>query len=188
MEVYRQISAMEPSIARSKSFDSASSSQLTKCSLEQVLKQYEDLRRSQEDTETAFPRQSNTNLASWAGDNDEENPRNFRSITKISIGVNVSLMNLVISFAVSVVSSMLGQIAYDFKQHDLEETQLAVTVYITGLAFGNIEDPPSQHASSLMTSRSCFLRSSVRVLRAQKAPRTGHDWLPYVQLFRNSGE
>ncbi|GIZ46947.1 hypothetical protein CKM354_001005000 [Cercospora kikuchii] len=129
---------MESSIPRSKSFDSASSSQTIKRSLEQVLKQHDDLRRSQEGTETAPPRQSNTNLVSWSGANDKENPQNFSNMTKLSIGINVSMMNLIVSFAVSVVSSMLGQIAIDFEQHDLEEMQLAVTVYIAGLAFGPV--------------------------------------------------
>lgn len=179
---------MESSIARSKSFDSASSSQLTKRSLEQVMKQSEELRRSQEDAETAFPRQSNNNLASWAGENDQENPRNFRSITKISIGTNVSFMNLIVSFAVSVASSMLGQIAHNFERHDLEETQLAVTVYIAGLALGNNDDLRSRSGTSLTATRPCLFRTSFRVLWTQEAPHIGHEWLPCVQLSRDSGE
>ncbi|PPJ50400.1 hypothetical protein CBER1_06972 [Cercospora berteroae] len=134
---------MEALIYRSKSLDSASSGQLTQHSRERFMKQCPELRRSQEDSDTAIFRQSVTSLVSWTGKDDQENPRNFRNITKILIGANISMMNLIVSCAVSIVTSMLGQIADELRSHDMETMQLAVAVYIAGLAFGPVPFGPA---------------------------------------------
>lgn len=80
--------------------------------------------------------QSENALVTWDDDRDTENPKNFSCFIKAGIGVNIGLMNFVVSLAISIFSGALEPAGRD--SNPLSETTFdyGVSLFILGLAFG----------------------------------------------------
>lgn len=78
---------------------------------------------------------SNNDVVSWSGEDDLENPQKFRLVVKCLIGIVIGLMNFVVSLAISLFTGILDVSGREFHQ-SIDRMQLALTLYILGLAFG----------------------------------------------------
>ncbi|KAI0447332.1 major facilitator superfamily domain-containing protein [Xylaria telfairii] len=73
--------------------------------------------------------------ATWDGPEDPNDPYNFSSTKKITIGIVMGLGSLVTLVAASVTAAALGDIARDLNL-DPATAQISFSVYFLGLAFG----------------------------------------------------
>ncbi|KAH8159518.1 hypothetical protein CIB48_g8735 [Xylaria polymorpha] len=73
--------------------------------------------------------------ATWDGPEDPNDPYNFSSTKKITIGIVMGLGSLVTLIAASVTAAALGDIARDLSL-DPATAQISFSVYFLGLAFG----------------------------------------------------
>lgn len=82
---------------------------------------------------------SASSLVSWSDVLDPANPKNFSCGMKCLIGLVIGLMNLIVSFAISVFSGVEDQAKEAFYGKDGKDgnvMQLGVSLYIFGLAMG----------------------------------------------------
>ena len=77
------------------------------------------------------------NLVTWDGDDDPENPMNFKPAKKWSMALMFGLMTFVVTFASSVFSSATMVTAMQFGVSS-EVMILAVSLFVLGFAFGPI--------------------------------------------------
>lgn len=88
--------------------------------------------------------ESENTLVTWDGDRDAENPKNFSCFVKAGIGVNIGLMNFVVSFAISIFSGALEPAGRDSSPLSETTFEYGVSLFILGLAFGEFRPSPAQ--------------------------------------------
>ncbi|KAF2165257.1 hypothetical protein M409DRAFT_67499 [Zasmidium cellare ATCC 36951] len=88
------------------------------------------------DVSSSISASSASSLVSWSDVLDPANPKNFSCGMKCLIGLVIGLMNLIVSFAISVFSGVEDQVKEAFHGKDGNVMQRGVSLYIFGLAMG----------------------------------------------------
>ncbi|CEJ87287.1 Putative Major facilitator superfamily transporter [[Torrubiella] hemipterigena] len=74
-------------------------------------------------------------LVTWDGDNDPENPYNWRMLKKMAITILLSFGGLVTLMSGAMLAPALQDIAHDFET-DEEHAQIFLSIYVLAFAFG----------------------------------------------------
>ncbi|KAI1109615.1 major facilitator superfamily domain-containing protein [Nemania sp. NC0429] len=95
--------------------------------------------------------------ATWDGPHDQENPYNWSSRRKISIGIAMGLGSLVTLLTASVTAAAIGDITKDLHL-DPATAQISFSVYFLGLAFGPF---PIAAISEMNGRRNIWMASNI---------------------------
>lgn len=86
-------------------------------------------------TDLSLSVQCESSLVTWSGEDDPENSKNIKAHVKFVVGLNIGLMNFIVSFAISVFSGVAPEAGYELG-YDKDTMQLGVSAFILGLALG----------------------------------------------------
>lgn len=101
---------------------------------EDVEKQSEDKKKDEGEGEDE---EKDPNVVDWDGDDDPQNPYNFKPVRKWLIAVCMGLMTFVCTFASSVLSSAVMPISMEYGPGTVVAI-LSTSLFVLGFAFGPI--------------------------------------------------